>query len=106
MNLNSRHRLGVRRRVERVEVVSLISLISLGGNGRRMVDESFGQECRKQFSVEPGLCTLGIVLGQMTELGDGHEVLEDQRDRPSNPIPFSDTIPGPVPAEISMPGTS
>ena len=83
--LNSRHGLEMRR---------VLHDVSPGGNKFRSDNELFSQECNKELPIEPGLCALRVLLGQVTEIGDLLEALEDQFDLPSQAIPFQNGVGG------------
>ncbi len=53
-----------------------------------MADQILHQKCHRQLAVEPGHGAVGVVLGQVPELRQGLEALEDKLDLPAGAVPL------------------
>ncbi len=74
MNWKSRHALGGRFRCPAV---------SPGGNSACVGDQLLHQQSHEQLAVEPSLGAFVVALGQMPELRQRFEALEDELDLPA-----------------------
>jgi len=66
----------------------LWEVVAPGGNGSRHADHLLRQQGKQEFPVKPSTAAAIVVLGQVSELGDGFHAFEVQLDLPSQPIGF------------------
>jgi len=62
------------------------------GKTTRALDEAFGDKGHKEFSIQPCLGALLILLGEMSQLGQLLEALEDQLDLPAQAVDLQDLL--------------